>query len=106
MPQSCPYCGSRHIRGLGMGTQRLESMVKKLWPEARVLRLDSDVARGPDAYFEIWETFRERRAHILGGPQLLTRGLGPPAGPGGGGGDPAPPPPLPGPPSPGDTVPA
>jgi primosomal protein N' (replication factor Y) len=79
MPQSCPYCGSRHIRGLGMGTQRLESMVKKLWPRARVLRLDSDVARGPDAYFEIWETFRERRADILVGTQLVTRGLDLPA---------------------------
>ena len=79
MPQSCPYCGSRHIRGLGMGTQRLESMVKKLWPRARVLRLDSDVARGPDAYFEIWEAFRERRADILVGTQLVTRGLDLPA---------------------------
>jgi len=79
MPQSCPYCGSRHIRGLGMGTQRLESMVKKLWPRARVLRLDSDVASGPDAYFEIWETFRERRADILVGTQLVTRGLDLPA---------------------------
>jgi primosomal protein N' (replication factor Y) (superfamily II helicase) len=79
MPQTCPYCGSRHIRGLGMGTQRLESMVKKLWPRARVLRLDSDVARGPDAYFDIWETFRERRADILVGTQLVTRGLDLPA---------------------------
>jgi len=79
MPQSCPYCGSRHIRGLGMGTQRLESMVRKLWPQARVLRLDSDVARGPDAYFDIWETFRERRADILVGTQLVTRGLDLPA---------------------------
>jgi primosomal protein N' (replication factor Y) len=79
MPQTCPYCGSRHIRGLGMGTQRLESMVKKLWPRARVLRLDSDVARGPDSYFDIWETFRERRADILVGTQLVTRGLDLPA---------------------------
>jgi primosomal protein N' (replication factor Y) (superfamily II helicase) len=79
MPQTCPYCGSRHIRGLGMGTQRLESMVKKLWPRARVLRLDSDVARGPDSYFEIWEAFRERRADILVGTQLVTRGLDLPA---------------------------
>ena len=79
MPQSCPYCGSRHIRGLGMGTQRLEAVVKKLWPHARVLRLDSDVARGPDSYFEIWEAFRERRADILVGTQLVTRGLDLPA---------------------------
>ena len=75
MPATCDYCGSRQVRALGMGTQRLEGMVKKLWPRARVLRLDSDAARGPDSYFEIWETFRERRADVLVGTQLVTRGL-------------------------------
>lgn len=79
MPAVCDYCGSRNIRGMGMGTQRLETMVKKLWPQARVLRLDSDVARGPDAYFQIWETFSEHRADILVGTQLVTRGLDLPA---------------------------
>jgi primosomal protein N' (replication factor Y) len=79
MPSVCDHCGSRNIRGMGMGTQRLESMVKKLWPRARVLRLDSDAARGPDAYFDIWETFSERRADILVGTQLVTRGLDLPA---------------------------
>src|SRR5437016_978071 len=79
MPSVCDFCGSRNIRGLGVGTQRLEGMVKKLWPSARVLRLDSDAARGPDSYFEIWETFSERRADILVGTQLVTRGLDLPA---------------------------
>jgi primosomal protein N' (replication factor Y) len=79
MPSVCDHCGSRNIRGMGMGTQRLETMVKKLWPQARVLRLDSDAARGPDSYFEIWETFSERRADILVGTQLVTRGLDLPA---------------------------
>jgi primosomal protein N' (replication factor Y) len=79
MPSVCDHCGSRNIRGMGMGTQRLETMVKKLWPAARVLRLDSDAARGPDAYFDIWETFSERRADILVGTQLVTRGLDLPA---------------------------
>jgi primosomal protein N' (replication factor Y) (superfamily II helicase) len=79
MPSVCDYCGSRNIRGMGMGTQRLETMVKKLWPRARVLRLDSDAARGPDSYYEIWETFSERRADILVGTQLVTRGLDLPA---------------------------
>ena len=79
MPVVCDHCGSRNIRGLGMGTQRLETMVKKLWPQARVLRLDSDAARGPDSYFEIWEAFSERRADILVGTQLVTRGLDLPA---------------------------
>ncbi|MEA2656876.1 MAG: hypothetical protein QOI23_2241, partial [Chloroflexota bacterium] len=79
MPSVCDYCGSRNIRGLGMGTQRLESMVKKLWPRARVLRLDSDAAKGPDSYFDIWEAFSERRADILVGTQMVTRGLDLPA---------------------------
>jgi len=79
MPAVCDYCGSRNIRGLGMGTQRLETMVKRLWPAARVLRLDSDAAKGPDAYFRIWEDFSERRADILVGTQLVARGLDLPA---------------------------
>ena len=79
MPAVCDHCGSRNIRGMGMGTQRLESMVKKLWPRARVLRLDSDAARGPDSYFDIWETFSEQRADILVGTQLVARGLDLPA---------------------------
>ena len=79
MPAVCDRCGSRNIRGMGMGTQRLEGMVKRLWPSARVLRLDSDAARGPDSYFDIWETFSERRADIMVGTQLVTRGLDLPA---------------------------
>ncbi len=79
MPSVCDFCGSRNIRALGLGTQRLETMVKRLWPQARVLRLDSDSARGPDSYFRIWEEFSERRADILVGTQLVTRGLDLPA---------------------------
>ena len=79
MPSVCDHCGSRNIRGMGMGTQRLEGVVKKLWPQARVLRLDSDAARGPDSYYDIWETFSERRADILVGTQLVARGLDLPA---------------------------
>ena len=79
MPSVCDHCGSRNIRGLGMGTQRLEGIARRLWPQARVLRLDSDVARGPDSYFKVWEEFSERRADILVGTQLVTRGLDLPA---------------------------
>ena len=79
MPSVCDHCGSRNIRALGMGTQRLEGLAKRLWPAARVLRLDSDVARGPDAYFRVWEAFTEHRADILVGTQLVARGLDLPA---------------------------
>jgi len=79
MPSVCDFCGSRNIRGLGMGTQKLEGLVKRTWPAARVLRLDSDIARGPDSYFRVWEAFSERRSDILVGTQLVTRGLDLPA---------------------------
>ena len=75
LPAVCPYCGSRHIRGLGVGTQRLEGIARRLWPGSRVLRLDSDSARGPDAYLELFEEFAEGRADILVGTQMVTRGL-------------------------------
>jgi primosomal protein N' (replication factor Y) len=75
MPVLCPSCGSRTIRAMGMGTQRLEGMVRKLWPQAGVLRLDSDAIRGQDAYFHIFEAFAEHRADILVGTQLVARGL-------------------------------
>ena len=79
MPAVCDHCGSRNIRALGLGTQRLEGLVRRVWPQARVLRLDSDAARGPDSYFRIWEEFSERRADILVGTQLVARGLDLPA---------------------------
>src|SRR5207245_859645 len=60
-------------------SNRLLEAVDRSWPAARVLRLDSDVARGPDAYFQIWEAFSERRADILVGTQLVARGLDLPA---------------------------
>jgi primosomal protein N' (replication factor Y) len=50
-------------------------MVEKLWPGARVLRLDRDAARGPDAYLEVFEAFAERRADVLVGTQLVTKGF-------------------------------
>jgi primosomal protein N' (replication factor Y) len=74
-PDCCPYCGSIHIRSLGLGTQRLEGMVRKLWPQRRVLRLDSDAAKSPDAYHEIFDTFASGRADILVGTQMVTRGF-------------------------------
>jgi primosomal protein N' (replication factor Y) len=74
-PETCPNCGSRHVSALGMGTQRLESMVKKLWPGRTVLRLDSDSTKGADAYFKIWEQFASGEADILVGTQMVTRGF-------------------------------
>ena len=74
-PEVCPNCGSRHFSGLGTGTQRLESLVKRTWPAHRVVRLDSDSTRGADAYFKIWEQFASGEADILVGTQMVARGF-------------------------------
>jgi len=79
LPPHCPYCGSRQLRALGIGTQRLESVARKLWPQARILRLDRDTAGGDEGYFEIFEAFASGRADILVGTQLVARGLDLPA---------------------------
>jgi primosomal protein N' (replication factor Y) len=74
-PEVCPACGSREIRGLGLGTQRLETLVRRLWPRARVLRLDRDAARGPDGYAGVLEAFAAGRADVLVGTQLVAPSL-------------------------------
>ncbi len=74
-PEFCPACGSRHMSGRGMGTQRLEAIVKKVWPERSVLRLDSDALRGSEAYFRLWESFASGQADILVGTQMVARGF-------------------------------
>ena len=79
LPAHCPYCGSRQIRAFGIGTQRLESLARKLWPEARVLRLDKDTAGGEEGYLEIFEAFAAGRADLLIGTQLVARGFDLPA---------------------------
>jgi primosomal protein N' (replication factor Y) len=75
MPTECPSCGSAHIRERGLGTQRLEGLARRLWPSARVLRLDRDAMRGPDSYLEIYEAFASGRADILVGTQMVARGF-------------------------------
>ena len=79
LPAHCPYCGSRQIRAFGIGTQRLESLARKLWPQARVLRLDRDTAGGEEGYLEIFEAFAAGRADLLIGTQLVARGFDLPA---------------------------
>ena len=79
LPAHCPYCGSRQIRAFGIGTQRLESLARKLWPQARVLRLDKDTAGGEEGYLEIFEAFASGRADLLIGTQLVARGFDLPA---------------------------
>lgn len=75
-PQTrCPRCGSRRLKGMGIGTQAVEEAVRKRWPEARVLRWDLDTAPTRAAHVLIWERFAEGEADLLIGTQVITKGL-------------------------------
>ncbi len=75
VPQTCPHCGSRRIRYLGIGTQKLEQEVRQAFPGARILRWDSDVTRGKNSHQVILDRFRRHEADILIGTQMVAKGL-------------------------------
>jgi len=76
--QICPNCGSLEMRYTGFGTERVEEEIGKLFPEKRVLRLDSDVARKENALEEILRSFKEGDIDILLGTQMIAKGLNAP----------------------------
>lgn len=78
VPRSCPSCGGDKILKLGFGTQRVESEVSKLFPDARVYRLDRDVAsRGgiEGGGLALMKKFFDERGEILVGTQMIGKGL-------------------------------
>jgi primosomal protein N' (replication factor Y) len=62
------------MRGLGMGTERLEAEVRDRFPRLRLLRMDRDTVQHRDAYFDIYERFRRREADCLIGTQMVAKG--------------------------------
>ncbi len=74
-PETCPACGDKDIRYSGLGTERVESAVKKFFPHVRVLRMDSDTMTRKDAYREALTAFRAGRVDILIGTQMIAKGL-------------------------------
>ncbi|GAI93090.1 unnamed protein product, partial [marine sediment metagenome] len=75
VPQVCPRCLSRRIKFLGVGTQKLEQEASYTFPQARLLRWDSDVTRGKHSHQEILNKFRAHEADILIGTQMVAKGL-------------------------------
>jgi primosomal protein N' (replication factor Y) len=74
-PQSCPQCSRRNLRFLGIGTQRVEEEARDFFPEARLLRWDKDVITRRYGHEEILKDFREHKADILIGTQMIAKGL-------------------------------
>lgn len=74
MIQNCPSCGSHFIGGFRAGTQQIEELVKRQFPQARVLRMDMDTTRNKDGHEKILETFENGGADILIGTQMIVKG--------------------------------
>ncbi|MDO5310651.1 MAG: primosomal protein N' [Clostridia bacterium] len=71
----CPSCGSKYVRFFGTGTQKIEDELSKLFPEARILRMDYDTTSKKGGHERILRKFRNGEADILLGTQMVTKGL-------------------------------
>lgn len=75
LPATCPHCGSAQMLPVGAGTQRLEDVIAKVFPAARVLRADSDTLKFPEQMRTLLSDMRDRKADILLGTQSVVKGL-------------------------------
>jgi primosomal protein N' (replication factor Y) len=74
-PKACPACRDPGIRHSGVGTQKVEDAVKRIFPKARVARMDADAMTRKNAYRQTLQTFKEGAIDILVGTQMIAKGL-------------------------------
>ena len=77
VPARCsnPDCRAPNVKMAGVGTQRVEAAVKKIFPQARVARMDADTTGGKDSHAQILGKFRRGDVDILIGTQMIAKGL-------------------------------
>lgn len=74
MPSACPECGSINLSYNGIGTQKVVDEIKRLFPSARLLRMDNDTTSGKEGHFKILKDFSDKKADILVGTQMVAKG--------------------------------
>lgn len=75
VPEVCPCCGGRDLRGRGYGTEKVEDKIMELFPDARVARMDLDTTRTRNAYERIISDFSAHKTDVLIGTQMVSKGL-------------------------------
>lgn len=70
----CPECGSKYVSAFRAGTQQIEKEVNKIFPKARVLRMDADTTRTKGSYEKILSAFASEEADVLVGTQMIVKG--------------------------------
>ena len=71
----CPECKEKALSDYGLGTEKLEQEIKKLFPEARVIRMDADTTTNKGAHEDIINRFKNHEYDILLGTQMISKGL-------------------------------
>lgn len=75
LPAGCPSCGNDDLMQLGVGTQRVEEELLRLFPDVRVARMDLDTTTEKNAHHRILERFGSGKADVLLGTQMVSKGL-------------------------------
>ncbi|GAB2453995.1 primosomal protein N' [Hymenobacter qilianensis] len=75
MPVECPACGSRALKTVGFGTEKIEDDLKIMLPAANVQRMDLDTTRAKNSYQQIIADFENQVTNVLVGTQMVTKGL-------------------------------
>jgi primosomal protein N' (replication factor Y) (superfamily II helicase) len=70
----CPSCNSSKIQPLGFGTEKIESMLKAQFPDARLARMDQDTTSRKGSTIKILKSIRNRNVDIIVGTQMLAKG--------------------------------
>lgn len=71
----CPNCGSPYLKQIGVGTERIESELHALMPDAVLVRMDADTTKTKDAHAKLLEAFDSAPASVLLGTQMIAKGL-------------------------------
>jgi primosomal protein N' (replication factor Y) len=74
-PIHCPSCGSKDLKMIGFGTEKIEDELKQILPKAKVSRMDVDTTRGKYAHAKLLQEFEQHKVDILVGTQMVTKGL-------------------------------
>ena len=75
VPEVCPCCESRDIRGRGYGTEKIEDEIRNIFPEAHIARMDLDTTRTRNAYERLIHDFSTGKSNLLIGTQMISKGL-------------------------------
>ncbi len=72
--EKCPKCKNSYIRQGRVGDQQVEALLKKMFPDVKVLRMDADTTQSKDGLIKILDAFTNREAQVLIGTQMLAKG--------------------------------